>query len=421
MVRKSFLQSRIQSRILSRILPFIFLVCSGTPFFALSSAPLFAQAVSQPSAPAVQPQSAGSVNYNPTRPEPQPNLAIDRDPILSPDAQDNILTPPPAPPTVAKTTNQPGTNQQPGSVQRGQNGLYTLSEDVNEVLLPCTVVDEKGRLVMDLRQGNFHVFEDGVPQTIASFEHRDVPVSMGILVDNSGSMIDKRAAATSAALDLVRASNPQDTAFIVNFSDRAYLDQGPTSNINLLERGLSRFDARGMTALYDAVAASADELSHHARQEKQVLLIITDGADNASRLSLQQAIRRVQNLGGPVVYSIGLLFDDDKQEAADARNALQSLSDETGGIAFFPSSLQDVSQIAQEVAQDIRNQYILGYHSTRAASLGGYRTVHVDVSAPGHPKLIVRTRRGYYPRSAAQRQQTAQAAQPATAQPAQPQ
>jgi VWFA-related protein len=244
---------------------------------------------------------------------------------------------------------------------------------------------------------------------------------MGILVDNSGSMIDKRSAATSAALDLVRASNPQDTAFIVNFSDRAYLDQGFTSNINLLEHGLSRFDAKGMTALYDAVAASADELSHHARQDKQVLLIITDGADNASRLNLQQAIRRVQNLGGPVVYSIGLLFDDDKQEAADARSALQSLSDETGGIAFFPPSLQDVSEIAHEVAQDIRNQYILGYHSTRAASLGGYRAVRVDAYGPGHGKLIVRTRRGYYPRSGGQRQQTtAQAAQP-TAQPTQPQ
>lgn len=393
MVRKSFLQSRF--------LPLALLVCSAA-FFAALPAPLFAQTARQTAA---QPQS----NYDPTRPEPQPNLVIDRDPILSPDAQDNILTPPAAPPAAATTT-----PNQPGTVQKGQNGLYTLSEDVNEVLLPCTVVDEKGRLVMDLRQGNFRVFEDGVQQTIASFDHRDVPVSMGILVDNSGSMIDKRAAATSAALDLVRASNPQDTAFIVNFSDRAYLDQGFTSNINLLERGLSRVDARGMTALYDAVAASADELSHHARQEKQVLLIITDGADNASRLNLQQVIRRVQNLGGPVVYSIGLLFDDDKQEAADARNALQSLSDETGGIAFFPSSLQDVSQIAQEVAQDIRNQYILGYHSTRAASLGGYRTVHVDVSAPGHPKLIVRTRRGYYPRSAAaQRQQTAQAAQPA--------
>ncbi len=216
----------------------------------------------------------------------------------------------------------------------------------------------------------------------------------------------------------MRASNPADSAFIVNFSDKAYLDQGFTSDINQLERGLSRFDARGMTAIYDAVAASADELSNHAKQPKQVLLIITDGADNASRLDLQQAIRRVQNLGGPVVYSIGLLFDDDKKEAADARNALETLSGETGGIAYFPSSLEDVSQIAAEVARDIRNQYILGYHSTKPARLGGYRTVRVEAVAPGHGRLIVRTRKGYYPHSPApQRQQTAQSQKPSQSPP----
>lgn len=386
MLRNSFLRPCIFS--------FAFLLCCCAPLFA------------QTSTPAPRPQAASSVaNYDPTRPEAQPSLAVDRDPIQSPDPQDNILVTPPSP-------SQPTAAARPGQVQKGQGGLYTLQEDVNEVLLNCTVVDDKGHLVMDLKQGDFRVWEDGAQQTIASFQHRDLPVSMGILVDNSGSMIDKRAAVTAAALDLVRASNPADTAFIVNFSDKAYLDQGFTSNINDLERGLSRFDARGMTALYDAVAASADELSNHAKQPKQVLLIITDGADNASRLDLQQAIRRVTNLGGPVVYSIGLLFDDDKQEAADARSALETLSSETGGIAYFPSSLQDVGEIAAEVARDIRNQYILGYHSTRAASLGGYRTVRVEAAAPGHGKLIVRTRKGYYPRSAAAQHQTAQAAQP---------
>jgi VWFA-related protein len=357
----------------------------------------------QTSAPAVHPQAASG--SDPTKPQAQPSLTVDRDPIVSPDAQDNVLvSQPPA--------QQPPATARPGEVQKGQGGLYTLEENVNEVLLNCTVVDDKGHLVRDLNQGDFRVWEDGVQQTIASYQHRDLPVSMGILVDNSGSMIDKRAAVTAAALDLVRASNPADTAFVVNFSDRAYLDQGFTSNISQLEHGLSRFDAKGLTALYDAVAASADELSNHAKQPKQVLLIITDGADNASRLDLQQAIRRVTNLGGPVVYSIGLLFDDDRKEAADARNALETLSSETGGIAYFPSSLQDVSEIAAEVARDIRNQYILGYHSTKAARLGGYRTVRVEAAGPGHGKMIVRTRKGYYPRAAApQRQQTAQSQQ----------
>jgi Ca-activated chloride channel family protein len=192
----------------------------------------------------------------------------------------------------------------------------------------------------------------------------------------------------------LKASNPQDATFIVNFSDRAILDQGFTSDIDALNRGLSHFDSKGTTALYDAVAASADELANHGKLPKQVLLVITDGADNASRLDLEQAIRRVQNLGGPVVYSIGLLFGTDKEESERARDALERLSQETGGIAYFPHSLQDVDGIAREVARDIRDQYTIGYHSTKPVSLGGYRVVRVEANAPKHGKLIVRTRQG---------------------------
>lgn len=286
-----------------------------------------------------------------------------------------------------------------GSTGEGNNKIYTLHEDVDEVLLNCTVVDDQGRLATGLQQGAFRVWEDNVPQTIVAFEHRDVPVSIGILVDNSGSMRDKRAAVDNAALDLVRHSNPQDAAFVVNFSEKAYLDQGFTSNISDLERGLSHYDARGTTAMYDAVAASADELSRYAKWPKQVLLIITDGADNASRLTLAQAIRRVQQLNGPVVYAIGLLYDaDNKKDAGRARDALQQLSDETGGIAYFPKSLDEVNGIANEVARVIRDQYTLGYHSTKPASLGGYRRVRVEAQTPNHGKLAVRTRNGYYPR-----------------------
>jgi Ca-activated chloride channel homolog len=351
-----------------------------------------AQVQSQPG------QSQSAATSDPTQPEVQPTLSVDHDPVPSPDVDTPV-----APASTA------GANHS-SQIQQGQNGIYTLEENVNEVLLNCTVVDDRGRIVRDLSERDFKVWEDGVPQTIASFQHRDLPVSMGILVDNSGSMVDKRAAATAAALDLVRASNPDDSAFVVNFSDRAYLDQGFTSNISALQRGLSRFDAKGTTALYDAVAASADELANHAQQPRQVLLIITDGADNASRLTLEQAIRRVQNLDGPVVYSIGLLFDDEKDEARAARNALETLSQETGGIAYFPDSLQEVNAIAAQVAEDIRNQYILGYHSTESNRLASYRTVHVEASGPGHGRLVVRTRRGYYPR-AAQSGQRAQAAQ----------
>ena len=367
---------RFQSFLVPSLLCLVALVVSG------------ARAQTHPSSPPPN-QPVNIATYDPTKPEIQPRLSLDQDPVMSPDPEDN------APVSAqAALANETGSG-----LQKNKSGVFTLQENVNEVLLNCTVLDQKGRLVTGLKSSDFHLWEDNVPQTIDSFQHQDLPVSLGILVDNSGSMRDKRAAVSLAALDLVKASNPADAAFVVNFSDRAYLDQTFTSNLAALQRGLARFDARSTTALYDAVVASATELANHAKQPKQVVLIITDGADNASRMSLQQAIRQVQNLGGPVVYSIGLLFDVDKDEARNARTALQELSAETGGIAYFPPSLDDVDQIAGEVARDIRNQYILGYHSTQPPSLGGYRTVRVEASTPHGGRLIVRTRKGYFPKA----------------------
>ena len=367
----------------------VLICCSRPPSFAQTQ-------------PAGQEQpTTGGVTFDPTQREVQPPLSVDRDPVISPDPENN----------TSASTDITAYTLRPGEIQKQQSGVYTLREDVDEVALNCTVVDDEGRLVEDLNRGDFRVWEDNVPQTISSFRHQDLPVSIGILVDNSGSMRYKRAAVNAAALKLVRTSNPEDAAFIVNFSDHAYLDQDLTSNINELERGLSRVDSKGSTALYDAVVASADELAQHAKQPKQVVLIITDGEDNASRLTLEQAIRRVQNLGGPVVYTVGLLFDDvDKEKSLRAKQALETLSEDTGGIAYFPRSLQEVSQIAEEVARDLRNQYTVGYRSTKPASLGGFRTVRVEAKAPKHRKLVVRTRTGYYPNQA-QSQQPVRTAQ----------
>jgi VWFA-related protein len=359
----------------------------------LSSVSLSAQA---PASTSPQPGTPSETN-NPTRPEIQPSLDIDHDPIPSPD----IVAPPPA----TTSSNAPVVN---GQVQKRSEGVYTLHEDVDEVLLSCAVVDEKGRPIMDLGRNSFHVWEDGAPQSVRSFVHQDLPVSMGILIDSSGSMLDKRTAVNGAALQLLEESNPRDSAFVVNFNEHAYLDQPFTVDRVALERGIDHFEARGATAMYDAVAASADELSRHAKQPKQVLLIITDGADNASRLNRDEAIRRVQNLGGPVVYTIGLLFDSDPREYQKAHDDLATLAEDTGGVAYFPKSLDQVNEIASEVARDIRNQYTVGYHSTRAASLGGYRTVHVEAQASGHGKLTVRTRRGYYAKPGQRTGMTAQ-------------
>jgi VWFA-related protein len=338
--------------------------------------------------------------HDPTHPENQPRLDVDHDPIPSPDVEEN----------TSSSTTAPAGPARPGEVQKRQDGVFTMHQDVDEVLLTCAVVDKNGRLVTDLSRGDFRIWEDGVPQATTSFLHQDQPVSLGIVVDNSGSMRDKRAAVNAAALNLLRASNPQDSTFIVNFSDRAFLDQDFTSDIGALNRGLSHFDSKGTTAMYDAVAASADELARHGKLPKQVLLVITDGADNASRLQLEQAIRRVQGLGGPVVYTIGLLFDAEKEESDRARSALERLSAETGGIAYFPHSLEDVDSIAAEVAHDIRDQYTIGYRPSKSSSIEGYRVIRVEAYAPKRGKLTVRTRKGYWAKKPVQpRIQTARA------------
>jgi VWFA-related protein len=273
-----------------------------------------------------------------------------------------------------------------------------LRTDVEEVVLNATVLNGS-QLVQDLKKDDFEVYEDGVKQTIVSFQHTDLPVSIGLVIDNSGSMYKKRPSVNKSALDLILASNSEDEAFVVNFSDEAYIDQDLTSDVNKLRDGLSHIDSRGGTALYDAVAASADKLAADAHRPKQVLVLITDGEDNASTLNLEQTIHRVQQLSGPVIYSIGLLFGDemDRGEVRRARRALELLSSETGGLAYFPKSIDQVDQIAAEVARDIRSQYTIGYHSTKPSTEPGFRRVELRAVTKGDGKLTVRTRTGYFP------------------------
>ena len=380
----------------ARITAYALLIGGATAFAAAQTA---ASSAEPPQAGTAARQAGAPVQIDPRRPETQPDLAVDRDPIPSPDREPVLDT---------ASGNAPNTPAKPGEIQKGQNGVYTLHENVDEVLLSCTVIDEKGHPVEGLTQADFRVWEDNAPQRVSSFRHQDQPVSIGLLIDNSGSMRDKRTAINNAALELMRESNRQDTAFVVNFNDHAYLDQGFTKDLVSLDRGLSHFDSKGTTALYDAVAASADELSKHATYSKQVLLIVSDGADNASHLTEQKAIQRVQDLGGPVVYSIGLLYDADQREYQSAHEALQTLSDDTGGVAYFPRSLEEVNSIASDVARDIRNQYTIGYHSTNLSSKGGFRVVHVEAYGRKGMKLSVRTRRGYYAKPAVTSNQNAQ-------------
>src|SRR5208283_4546841 len=312
--------------------------------------------------------------------------------------------------TPQSTDSTQGTPVNP--IERGSGGTFTLRENAYEVRLNATVLDSSGRSVQTLGKDAFHVFEDNVPQTIASFRHEDLPVSLGILIDSSGSMYDKRNAVDAASLDLVKLSNPEDEAFLVDFSWEAFIDQDFTSDIDKLQQGLSYIKSSGGTAIYDALVASADYLSKNAKHPKQVLLIVTDGEDNASSATLEQAIRRIQDFDGPVVYCIGLLFGDDttKTESRHARRVLETLSEQTGGAAYFPKSVKDVDAITKEVANDIRTQYTIAYHSTKPPELGGYRVVRVEARDKNYGKLSVRTRSGYYPRVTPAAQSTPAAA-----------
>jgi len=260
-------------------------------------------------------------------------------------------------------------------------------------VLHATVVDESGHLVTSLDRNAFSIYQNEQPETITSFRREDVPVAIGVVIDNSGSMRDKRAKVNQAVLNLIRASNPQDEVFVVNFSQTPYLDQDFTSDVRLLQTALHQVSSRGSTALYDAVVASDFHLRNNPRLDKKVLLVITDGQDNMSRETLQDALRKLQSNKGTTLYTIGLA---EQGMTRSGREALQSLAASTGGSAFFPQSLDDVDAITRTIAHDIRSQYSLAYNP--GPNIGtGYQRIRVEARGPGHSRLTVRTRTGYYP------------------------
>ena len=265
------------------------------------------------------------------------------------------------------------------------------------MVLNTTVVDKNGRLVTNLDRKAFQVYENGASQEIRIFKREDVPVSLGLVIDNSGSMRDKRAKVEAAALALAKDSNPQDEVFIVNFNDEAFLDNPHgkdfTSDIKEMEDALTRIDSRGGTAMRDAIRMSIDHLKEKAHKDKKVLVVVTDGDDNSSVVSLENLVKTAQQ-SEVLIYSVGLLSEEERRAAKRAKNALDSLADATGGEAFFPRELTEVSAIAHQVARDIRNQYTLEYSPSNQNMDGSFRQIKVVVSGGSH--LTARTRSGYY-------------------------
>jgi Ca-activated chloride channel family protein len=269
----------------------------------------------------------------------------------------------------------------------------TFSSETRLVPLSVTVQDKSAHLVTNLSRSAFQVYENGVLQPLKVFKREDVEISLGLIIDSSGSMRNKREQVAAAALDLVKDSNPRDEVFIVDFNDEVFLDVDFTSDTAKMEQALSKIPVRGGTAMRDAIRTSIDHLKKGARRDKKVLLVVTDGNDNASTINLESLVREAQN-SGVLLYAIGLLSEEERSEAKKAKRALDVLTEATGGEAFYPKDLADVDRIAHQVAHDLRNQYSIAYSPTNPTLDGSYRQIKVVVTAPGRP--VARTRSGYY-------------------------
>lgn len=279
-----------------------------------------------------------------------------------------------------------------GPTTQAQTSDPVFRADTRLVLLHASVVDRRGNLVTDLEQSAFTVLEEKQEQPLRLFRREDIPVSMGLVVDNSGSMRDKRKQVEAAVVALVGSSTRDDEVFVVNFNDDLYLDVTMTNDRKKLEEGIGQLDSRGGTAMRDAISASIDYMREKSRKDKKVLLVVTDGNDNASAISLEKLVQRAQQ-SEVLVYAIGLLNEEERREAKRAERALEALTKATGGQSYFPGAVADVDDVAKQVAHDIRNQYVLGYTPTNEALDGSFRRIEVRAKGRG---LTVRTRTGYY-------------------------
>jgi Ca-activated chloride channel homolog len=322
-------------------------------------------------------------------------------------AQDAPRTPPRSTPPPASTqqpaANPPAKADQQAPTDSGaaisggadDSNDFVFKKAVDEVVLHAIVVDAQNRLITDLPDKSFIVHEDGKLQNVTSFRKERVPVALGILIDNSGSMLPKRAKVNEAAMQLVAGSQEGDKVFVVNFGEDAFLDQDYTQDVGKLKTALQHIETRGSTALYDALIGAVDHLTQTSPPQKKILLAVTDGHDNASQATMQEALRKLQSKDGPVLYIVAL-NEGQPNDAAD-RQSLTSLSEATGGTAFFPSSPDEIQSIASSIARDIRSQYVLTYRSSNSHATGVYHQIQVQAQAQAGPApLRVQTRTGYY-------------------------
>jgi len=271
---------------------------------------------------------------------------------------------------------------------------FLFSVNVGLVVLPVAVLDKSGEFVSGLAEKDFTVYEDGVQQSIEVFDDKDLPVAVGLMIDNSSSMAPMRSEVLAAALALAESSNPEDEIFVAHFYNRISftlpLGEALTRNLDQLREAVSSTPGTGKTALYDAIYAGLEHVEQ-SKLQKKVLVIISDGADNASQRSLNEALDRAKT-SRSLIYSIGIY---DERNRGRSPKVLKELAGISGGRAFFPNSASELPDICRRIAIDVRSQYTLGYLPGNQTADGRYRKIRVDVRSPQQEQLTVRTRSGY--------------------------
>jgi len=284
----------------------------------------------------------------------------------------------------------PPPGQDPNTGKQGSS----IKVDVDLVVLHTTVIDDRQRFADGLKPENFRVFEDKVEQKLSVFKREDVPVSMGLVIDNSGSMRDKHADVTLAALEFAGASNPQDEMFVVNFNEKVYFGLPSsirfTNDVDQVRSALFPRPPEGLTALYDALAVGLEHLKTGTRDRK-ALVVLSDGGDNASRRRLDDVLQIAQQ-SSATIYTIGIYDDSDLDKNP---RVLRKIAEASGGRAYFPGSLKDLGQVWRDIAGGIRSQYTIGYRSSDSNRDGTFRKVKITAGRNGGNGLRVTTRPGY--------------------------
>jgi VWFA-related protein len=285
---------------------------------------------------------------------------------------------------------------------------YTIGVNVDLVVVHTTVLDKNGHFVGGLKKESFKLFEDGVAQNVSSFSQEDVPISMGIAIDTSGSMRNKIDMVNKAALAFIRASNPEDQVFLVSFNDQVELLEDYTSDIDAITDALENTIVTGGTALYDAIYLGVQKAQNGVKPKKAIV-VITDGEDRDSYYKLDELVAKVQE-SDVQIYCVGFLnpvpekglFGHwSKSVPEKAHDALLRISDETGGKAYYPQKITEIGNIVSEIAHELRNQYSIGYISSNSARDGSYRKIKIALDPSLAATDHVRYRRGYFAAKAA--------------------